>query len=222
MRAHFYLLTVKYQHKLFVLIFSRSLFRTLKIGCEQRKAENNLKSFSIFIFFHILASMQTRSKGINFCITFKIRAQCEINRTNKIWYEYRILVCQHISFSLSTLTLSQEYVYIFYWIYIICIQIASVILYYKVMNLFNKVFKIFSWCFSGTKRYWTIFVWYCCIHYIWHCFVQKQSNLSYVAGSSFRCFKNWISEEKRTKPEVSRGEQKQKIKLKKAEISVFT
>ena len=37
--AHFYLLTLKYQHKLFVLIFLRFIFRP------QRKAEDNLNIF---------------------------------------------------------------------------------------------------------------------------------------------------------------------------------
>ena len=46
------------------------------------------------------------------------------------------------------------------------------------------------------------------------CYGQKQWGLSYVADSSFRCFKIWISGEKRTKTEASREEQKQKLELK--------
>ena len=42
----------------------------------------------------------------------------------------------------------------------------------------------------------------------------------YVGGSSFWCFKSWISIYKRTKAETLEKEQEQKIKLKRPEISV--
>ena len=46
-------------------------------------------------FLHILAFIHTRSKGINFCKTFRIWVECAINRMHKNWYEYRVLVCQN-------------------------------------------------------------------------------------------------------------------------------
>ena len=42
----------------------------------------------------------------------------------------------------------------------------------------------------------------------------------YVGGSSFWCFKSWISIYKKTKAETLEKEQEQKIKLKRPEISV--
>ena len=45
-------------------------------------------------------------------------------------------------------------------------------------------------------------------------------NYAYVAGSSFWCFKSWLSVYKRTKAEALKEEQEQKIKLKRPEISL--
>ena len=37
---------------------------------------------------------------------------------------------------------------------------------FSVINLYNKVSIIFSWCYSVTESYWATFVWYCRIRYI--------------------------------------------------------
>ena len=52
------------------------------------------------------------------------------------------------------------------------------------MNLYNKVFIIFSWCYFVTKRYWMTFVWYCCI-----CVISDT-----VLFNIFLSQAHWISE----------------------------
>ena len=105
------------------------------------------------------------------------------------------------------------------------LQIPSVVLHYKIMNFYNKVFIIFSWCNSATKRFWVTFVWYCWIHYSWKCLLARfLSQLDWisengtiiavmgkgtgvylllqVAGLFFWCFKNCLSWEKNNKNRI--------------------
>ena len=70
------------------------------------------------------------------------------------------------------------YLDIFHAVQRICLYILmdilkytlTVVLYYKIMNLYNKVLITFSWCNSATKRYQATFMWYCNIYYIWQHF----------------------------------------------------
>lgn len=65
------------------------------------------------------------------------------------------------------------------------LQIPSVVLHYKIMNFYNKVFIIFSWCNSATKRFWVTFVWYCWIHYIWKCLLARfLSQLDWISENA--------------------------------------
>ena len=106
------------------------------------------------------------------------------------------------------------------------------------MNLYIKFYIIFSWCNSVTKSYWATFVWdsrlqlsiylrKLCLPDFCHnrldswqskyycSYGRKQWGLLYVAGSSFRYFKSWISGEKKNRNRSFRRRAKTKHQTKK-------